>query len=192
MQSCTRWTKFTCKSLFMKYMFSLQFEKRWKKSIWPTFHMKIRFDLLVWNNKHDMFQGTNFLHTCLRPCHDHATGGLTCHGHGGCTLQQHYRFITNSFGVIQVKHISYLYNVHDVHGHGWYYWMCNFLRQVFQLLLLHSSCSFVDLFVINAFAQLSVARRGGVEVAGWTVDQKIRVRFPGIPSLRVGPLMARR
>ena len=30
------------------------------------------------------------------------------------------------------------------------------------------------------------ARRGGAEVAGWTLDQKIGVRFP------VGPLMARR
>ena len=26
-----------------------------------------------------------------------------------------------------------------------------------------------------------VARRGGVEVAGWTVDRKTRVRFPAYP-----------
>ena len=25
------------------------------------------------------------------------------------------------------------------------------------------------------------ARRGGVEVAGWTLDRKIRVRFPAYP-----------
>ena len=37
-----------------------------------------------------------------------------------------------------------------------------------------------------------VARRGGAEVAGWTLDRKIQVRFPAYPSPRVGPLMARR
>ena len=32
---------------------------------------------------------------------------------------------------------------------------------------------------------------GSVEVAGWTVDQEIRVQFPALPSPYVGPLMAR-
>ena len=29
--------------------------------------------------------------------------------------------------------------------------------------------------------RILVARRGGVEVAGWTLDRKIRVRFPAYP-----------
>ena len=36
------------------------------------------------------------------------------------------------------------------------------------------------------------SRRGGLEVAGRTVDREIRVRFPALPSSRVSPPMARR
>ena len=45
---------------------------------------------------------------------------------------------------------------------------------------------------IKSFLNIYVARRGGAEVAGWTLDREIRVRFPRLPSPRVGPLMARR
>ena len=34
---------------------------------------------------------------------------------------------------------------------------------------------------IYSFFSLNIARRGGTEVAGWTLDRKIRVRFPAYP-----------
>ena len=37
--------------------------------------------------------------------------------------------------------------------------------------------------VISVKSPKGVARRGGAEVAGWTVDRKIRVRFPAYPHL---------
>ena len=46
-------------------------------------------------------------------------------------------------------------------------------------------CPIFHHFWLNAHCQSStrppVARRGGIEVAGWTVDRKIRVRFPAYP-----------
>ena len=33
----------------------------------------------------------------------------------------------------------------------------------------------------NKFTHSPIARRGGAEVAGWTLDRKIRVRFPAYP-----------
>ena len=38
----------------------------------------------------------------------------------------------------------------------------------------------------------SNARRGGAEVAGWTLDREDPGSIPRLPSPRVGPLMARR
>ena len=37
------------------------------------------------------------------------------------------------------------------------------------------------LFLLTAYVPMRVARRGGVEVAGWTVDRKTQVRFPAYP-----------
>ena len=34
---------------------------------------------------------------------------------------------------------------------------------------------------VNITVYNSLARRGGAEVAGWTLDRKIRVRFPAYP-----------
>ena len=49
-------------------------------------------------------------------------------------------------------------------------------------------CHFTLKILISFFI---TARRGGAEVAGWTLDRKIR-SIPRLPSPRVGPLMTRR
>ena len=38
------------------------------------------------------------------------------------------------------------------------------------LLIKYAECTYISYFLL--------VRRGGVEVAGWTVDRTIRVRFP--------------
>ena len=49
-----------------------------------------------------------------------------------------------------------------------------------------------DYYNLQSSWALYKARRGGVEVAGWTVDRKTRVRFPVYLHRVWAPLMARR
>ena len=37
------------------------------------------------------------------------------------------------------------------------------------------------LYTVCIFLKMTLARRGGVEIAGWTLDRKIRFRFPAYP-----------
>ena len=46
-----------------------------------------------------------------------------------------------------------------------------------DMLVCRSMCMYVSM---PAYPRI-VARRGGAEVAGWTLDRKIRVRFPAYP-----------
>ena len=40
---------------------------------------------------------------------------------------------------------------------------------------------FFDIYIFHELYYMYNARRGGAEVAGWTLDRKIRVRFPAYP-----------
>ena len=58
-------------------------------------------------------------------------------------------------------------------------------------MIIHASCSacvnvsctcmYFWLFLRKCSRDVNEARRGGAEVAGWTLDRKIRVRFPAYP-----------
>ena len=43
------------------------------------------------------------------------------------------------------------------------------------------SCESENVYEYAADPHLKITRRGGAEVAGWTLDRKIRVRFPAYP-----------
>ena len=43
------------------------------------------------------------------------------------------------------------------------------------------SMSFEKLKMVNTYLRNPLARRGGAEVAGWTLDRKIQVRFCAYP-----------
>ena len=53
-----------------------------------------------------------------------------------------------------------------------------YVKTVFILLALNNN---VDICLIPLKFHIWMARRGGAEVAGWTLDRKIRVRFPAYP-----------
>ena len=62
-----------------------------------------------------------------------------------------------------------------------------FISIMLKYVSLHIICiflsCFIDLIKSKLYAQFisHFARRGGVEVAGWTVDRKTQVRFPAYP-----------
>ena len=85
------------------------------------------------------------------------------------TLEFHASFIVCYF----VLHVFCIYNSDLASIRLHFTYLC-------RICILLQSSYYITLMRL-ARVPLCPARRGGAEVAGWTLDRKIRVRFPAYP-----------